>query len=222
MRILLIRHGQTSSNVSGALDTARPGAPLTALGESQARAIPIALQGRTVSGIYVSPLRRTHETAAPLAAELGLAPVEVEGLEEIVAGDLEMRTDSDSVAAYLAAVGHWLAGAGDHRVPGGEGGHEFLGRFDAALRGIAARHGGDDEVVVVSHGAAIRAYAGRLEGNHSREEGEQFLRNTGMVELDVQADGTMRVVSWRVDPLGGPHLADATAHDVTGEGDGSE
>jgi probable phosphoglycerate mutase len=67
VRLLLIRHGQTPHNVTGALDTAFPGAGLTALGEAQARALPTALSGETISAIYASPLVRTQLTATPLA-----------------------------------------------------------------------------------------------------------------------------------------------------------
>ena len=43
MRLLLIRHGQTPSNLKFLLDTAVPGAALTELGERQAAALPEAL-----------------------------------------------------------------------------------------------------------------------------------------------------------------------------------
>ena len=38
MKLVLMRHGQTSANLTGALDTAEPGSPLNAEGERQARA----------------------------------------------------------------------------------------------------------------------------------------------------------------------------------------
>ena len=44
-RLLLIRHGQTTSNVRQALDTALPGAALTDLGWSQAFAAGELLAG---------------------------------------------------------------------------------------------------------------------------------------------------------------------------------
>ena len=39
MRLILIRHGETQSNVDRLLDTAHPGAPLTATGLQQAHAV---------------------------------------------------------------------------------------------------------------------------------------------------------------------------------------
>ena len=38
MKLVLMRHGQTNANISGALDTAEPGAPLNPEGLRQARA----------------------------------------------------------------------------------------------------------------------------------------------------------------------------------------
>jgi len=110
MRLLLIRHGQTPHNITGALDTARPGAGLTPLGQAQAQAIPAAPAGEDVAAIYASPLVRTRLTAAPLAAARGLDVQVCEGLEEISAGDLELRTDDEAVAAYLSTATGWAEG----------------------------------------------------------------------------------------------------------------
>ena len=45
MRLILILHGQTTSNVDGLLDTDEPGAGLTGLGFVQAAGLPDALGG---------------------------------------------------------------------------------------------------------------------------------------------------------------------------------
>ena len=85
MRLLLIRHGQTPSNVDGLLDTARPGPGLTELGERQAAEIPDALKHEAIDGIYVSVLRRTLITATPLIVDRGLDPVEIRRANEAIA-----------------------------------------------------------------------------------------------------------------------------------------
>ncbi len=124
MRLLLIRHGQTPANVRGLLATARPGPGLTRLGRKQAAALAIvladAVAGEQIAAIYVSPLTRTAETAAPLAASLGLDPQVLEGLEEIEAGDLEDRRDMPSVMVYVRTVFGWAAGDLDVRMPGAD------------------------------------------------------------------------------------------------------
>ena len=51
---------------------------------------------------------RTHQTAAPTAEDRGLTPTQLDGLEEIAAGDFEMRSDHDAVAGYIGSVATWL------------------------------------------------------------------------------------------------------------------
>ena len=99
MRLLLMRHGQTHANVSGELDTAHPGVNLTDLGRAQAVAASKALSEVPLDAIYVSSRVRTHQTAAPTAQGRGLELTVLEGLEEISAGDFEMRNDHDAIAA---------------------------------------------------------------------------------------------------------------------------
>ena len=52
MRLILIRHGQTSSNVADLLDTGEPGADLTELGREQAAVLPQSLAGEEVDAVY--------------------------------------------------------------------------------------------------------------------------------------------------------------------------
>lgn len=217
MRLLLIRHGQTPHNVTGALDTAFPGAGLTPLGLAQARAIPEALAAEDVAGIYASTLVRTQLTAAPLAESRAL-DVEVRaGLEEIPAGELELRADSDAVHSYAGCLVGWMRGDLERSMPGGVTGDEFYGRYDTALRTIAKGHDPDDTVVVFSHGAAIRVYtalAARLDPEVSTE---LRIMNTGMGVLDGHPETGWELARWFSEPLGGLELEDRRAHDVTGE-----
>lgn len=101
MRLILIRHGQTPSNVGHHLDTAEPGPGLTDLGHEQARELPAALAGEPIDALYVSTLLRTQQTAAPLAEERGLALRIRRGLREITAGRLEMANDEESIRTYM-------------------------------------------------------------------------------------------------------------------------
>ena len=94
MRLILVRHGQTSSNISRALDTTEPGPDLTNLGRAQAAALPRMLDGTPIEAIYASTLVRTQQTAAPLAAAHGLDVQVRAGLREVSAGELEMRFDA--------------------------------------------------------------------------------------------------------------------------------
>lgn len=214
MRLMLIRHGETPSNVLGALDTARPGPGLTALGEAQAAAIPGALEHEAVDAVYASPLIRTQQTAAPLAESRGLEVRVVEGLEEIIAGRWEMHSDMPAVRAYMETASRWVVGDLDATLEGGESGHEFFARYDTAIERIAAGNPGGT-VAAVSHGAAIRVWAAaRISGIDLDDAAQWRIYNTGMCELDGDPESGWRLVRWVREPLGGIELEDAKALDV--------
>ena len=213
MRLLLIRHGQTPSNVDGLLDTARPGPGLTELGERQAAEIPDALKHEAIDGIYVSVLRRTLITATPLIVDRGLDPVELQGIHEIEAGDLEMRHDHEAYRIYLETAFAWGMGDLDRRMPGATDGHEFFRRFDESIASVTGNN-----AVVFSHGAAIRVWvAGRAINVPPSFAGEHDIQNTGVVELDGSLESGFTLLSWQGTPVGGSDLSDDTAEDPTGE-----
>jgi broad specificity phosphatase PhoE len=217
VRLLLIRHGQTRANIAGALDTAPPGATLTDLGHVQARALVDALDDEPIAAVYASPLLRAQLTAAPLASARGLDVRVQEGLEEIRAGDLEMREDEDSVASYLGSFTAWMHGDLARSLPGMADGHAFLARYDGALRAIADRHASTETVVAISHGAAIRTYTGLRTSADPHDVSERRIQNTGAVTLEGHPDHGWDLQAWSSDPLGGADLVDRSAHDVTGD-----
>jgi probable phosphoglycerate mutase len=104
----------------------------------------------------------------------------------------------------------------DARIPGGENGTEFFGRFDAAIEQITAEH--DGTVAVVSHGAAIRAWTARssvnLDADFSRTH---QLDNTAIVVMEGSPTHGWVTTQWDGAPVGGVELADASAPDPTGE-----
>jgi probable phosphoglycerate mutase len=219
MRILLLRHAQTDANAAGALDTAVPGLDLTELGRAQADAAARALTDRGIDAIFVSVLVRTQQTAAPIAAALGLEPVVLPDLREIAAGDLEMRSDEEARDTYLHTVASWLFGSLDERMPGGETGEEFLRRYDDASAQVVAS--GARCALVLSHGAALRTWVGaRAIDDGSGDWADVALEpmlNTGCIELE-EAEGGWRILGWDNHPIGGDYLEDPTAKDPTGRG----
>ncbi len=217
MRLLLVRHGQTPSNVRGALDTGFPGAALTPLGEAQAAAVPAALGDEDVSAVYASTLVRTQLTAAPLARARGLDVTVCDGLEEVSAGDLELREDPDAAQAYAACVARWMSGDLAAGMPGGTTGHAFHARYDGAVRALLREHRPQDTVAVFSHGAAIRTYVALAVGLDPEVATELRILNTGMAVLDGDPATGWQLTRWRTEPLGGPALSDTRSQDVIGE-----
>ncbi|MYW63438.1 histidine phosphatase family protein [Streptomyces sp. SID8379] len=201
MRLILIRHGQTPSNLKHLLDTDAPGPGLTPLGQEQAAALPEALAQEEIGALYVSTLLRTQLTAAPLAAATGLKPHIRDGIRELIAGDLEMRGDDEAAHVYMTTAFAWSSGDTARRMPGGETGDQALGRFDTVVAEAAAS--GAATVAMVSHGAAIRTWVAARATNVDVEYSRSHpLANTGVVILSGAPEEGWRVLVWEGEPLG--------------------
>lgn len=179
MRLILVRHGRTSSNVGFQLDTAAPGADLDQIGREQADALVDHLADHPITAVYTSNLVRTQQTAAPLATARSLTPTILPGLREISAGDDEMSTDA---TAYIQTLISWLSGDLTAQLAGGETAADFFDRFDQAVAEIHSS--GAEVALLVSHGAALRTWASlRVRGFAERLDGGN-LENTGRFVID--------------------------------------
>ncbi len=201
MRLVLVRHGQTGSNVRRILDSRPPGPPLTDLGLEQAAALGERLASWDVEAVHASHAVRAQQTAAPVAAAHGLALGVVAGVHEVDCGDLEGRADADARARFEEVYASWWQGDLDARLPGGESARDLRARFLPAVDALTA--GATRSVVLVSHGAAIRLAAAALLGETAET---QYVANTGLVVLSPTASG------WTLDhwdtPPPPPHPAD--------------
>lgn len=192
MRLVLVRHGRTASNVHRLLDTAHPGADLDEAGIAQAAALVERLVDIDLQAIYVSPLTRTRQTAAPLAAARGLGLRVLPGLREIAAGDQELWPWWQE---YVGMLGRWARGDLAATRPGGETGEEFFARFDAAVAEIAA--GGHDTALAVSHGAALRMWVGgRVRGFDPASVATRPLGNTAAIVIEGDPERGWTLVEW--------------------------
>lgn len=204
MKLLLVRHGQTEGNVRGALDTALPGPLLTELGREQAQDLVTRLDGEPIVAVYASQAVRAQQTAAPLAAERGLDVQVLDGVHEVAAGDLEGKTDKDSITTYMSVVRRWTLGELDPPILGGETGAQVRARMLDAVARLRAKHeqaDPDGTVVLVSHGGAIRLGGEWLAGNVTAEVANQGLvPNTGIVELVATPTG-WTCLTWADSPV---------------------
>jgi broad specificity phosphatase PhoE len=195
MRLILVRHGQSPSNLTWSIDTTVPGPRLTELGVEQAEALPAALAAEQVDAIYASTMTRAQMTAEPLARVRGLTVQVRDGLREITAGDLEMRNDDEAIKLYLATAFAWAAGDVERRMPGGENGVEAFARFDAVVAEAAQTTAG--AACLVSHGAAIRMWvAGRSDNVDAAFVAANPLQNTGVIVLEGSPGAGWHVESW--------------------------
>lgn len=198
-RLVLVRHGQSYGNVERRLDTRPPGAALTELGHQQARTFaqdwshPIAM-------VAHSAATRARETAAGIAGHLDIGTDEFDGIHEVQVGDLENRNDEAAIDAFEAVYRGWHRGELDVPVPGGETGRQVLDRVVPVLTELRMRHLDDNrwhgDIVVVSHGAAIRLVASVLAGVDSAFALDHHLNNTESVVLSPITDGRWSCVRW--------------------------
>jgi broad specificity phosphatase PhoE len=198
-RLVLVRHGQSVGNVDRRLDTRPPGSELTPLGRDQARAF--ARDGLVRPGLLLhSVATRAAQTAAEISAEVDVPASEVTGIHEVQVGELENRSDDDAVAEFNAIYQRWHEGERDVPLPGGETATEVLDRYLPVLTDLRMRYLDDDEwtgdIVVVSHGAAIRLSAAVLAGVESSFVLDHHLNNTEAVVLAPVTDGRWSCVQW--------------------------
>lgn len=144
MNVYLIRHGRTALQARGGyqgwIDE-----PLSEEGKA-------ALMSMDMTGglVYVTPLRRTAQTAArlfPCARQ-----IMVEDLKEMNFGDFEGRSAEEMKddPAYRA----WVDGQCEGQCPGGESKAEFAERTCNAFAKLvdAALAQGDKDLFIVAHG----------------------------------------------------------------------
>ncbi|UQX89426.1 histidine phosphatase family protein [Jatrophihabitans telluris] len=217
MRLILIRHGQTESNLHHQLDTAEPGAPLTEVGHEQARALVQTLAGESIAVIAASVLIRTQQTAEPLAAARSLPVLVRNGVREIGAGELEMRGDPESGELYMKVAFGWADGDLDVSLPGGPDGATVLSDFDAAVAELSSMLASRQATAVIfSHGAILRTWlAARADNVDTEYAAAHPLSNTAIVTVEGTPRDGWHVLAWEGSPVLGP-AADALA-DPTGQ-----
>ena len=198
-RLVLVRHGQSFGNVDRRLDTRLPGSELTPLGRDQARAF--ARDGLSRPGLLLhSVATRAAQTAAEISAEVDVPASEVAGIHEVQVGELENRSDDDAVEEFNTIYKRWHEGEREVPLPGGENANQVLDRYVPVLTDLRMRYLDDDEwtgdIVVVSHGAAIRLTAAVLAGVESSFVLDHHLNNTEAVVLAPVTDGRWSCVQW--------------------------
>ncbi|MEY8831040.1 histidine phosphatase family protein [Sedimentitalea sp. XS_ASV28] len=157
--LLLIRHGRTEAARPGVSFPMKDGHGDPALhpeGEEQARALATRLAHEPLAAIYVTNLRRTHQTAAPLAARLGLVPRVEADLREVHLGDWDGGLYRIKAAENAPEFQRAFARQEWGEIPGAETTAALHARVRAGLLRIAAAHP-DERVAVVVHAGVVGA-----------------------------------------------------------------
>ena len=151
--IFLVRHGSTDHlghRISGRME----GVGLNPLGRDEAERAARRLSAEGVEALYASPLQRTAETAAPIAAALSLEAQTDDRLLEIDFGQWTGQ-------AFAELEGDprwrdWNTARASTRAPGGETMDEVQARLSDFVAEVRRRHP-DGRVCAVSHADVIKA-----------------------------------------------------------------
>jgi probable phosphoglycerate mutase len=153
----LVRHGES--------EPARPGVPfplvdgqgdpaLSPEGRIQAEKLGERLGKERIDAVYVSTLRRTAQTAEPLAARIGLVPRVEKDLREVHLGEWEgglyrkKVAENDPIAQRMWEEERWDV------IPDAEPAIAFAERARQVIERLAEAHAGE-RLAVFTHGAFI-------------------------------------------------------------------
>ncbi|MFB9634287.1 bifunctional RNase H/acid phosphatase [Streptomyces spiralis] len=157
--LVLLRHGETPLTPqkrfsgSGGTDPS-----LSAVGREQAEKAAVALARRgTIQAVVSSPLARTRETAAVVAARLGLDVTVDDGLRETDFGAWEGLTFAEVRERHPDDLDAWLASADAAPTGGGESFAETATRIAATRDKLVAAHAGRT-VLLVTHVTPIKTF----------------------------------------------------------------
>ena len=186
-RFYLIRHGETDWNKGGRYQ-GWTNIELNDAGKEQARLLGKRFKYIPVDAVYVSPLTRARQTAAPLAEAAELTPVVDEHFKEINFGEWEGHTSAELSEKYGKAYTDFFDDPFSHPMPGEGSFQHVMKRAVAGFNELEERHRGQN-VAIVSHGGLLRVMLVGLLNMTNEFYRKTWMTNTSITVLDVMEDG---------------------------------
>ena len=152
--ILLVRHGQTNSNIDGYY-MGRSDEDLNPEGYSQARKLSVRLTGAFINTIYSSPLKRAVNTASIVAEPHELKTEVVEDLIEIGLGDWQSLHIDEIARSWPDLWRQWRTDPTDVVLPNGESFQQVVKRTVKTVERIAATDAGKT-IAIVTHEIVVK------------------------------------------------------------------
>lgn len=185
-RIFLVRHGETvwhsENRYAGSSDVA-----LTERGHHQARRLAEWSKTAHLSHIYVSPLQRARDTAAPVEQATGLHARVDERLREVDFGIAEGLTATEIKRLFPEAWARFILDPVTHSFHSGEHPDAAAARVHSAVEEIATTCGPQARVLLVAHNTLFRLLLCSLLGVPLSRYRALFpsLRNGTVTELEL-------------------------------------
>ena len=154
-KIYLTRHGQTDFNKQGIVQGSGIDSDLNELGRSQAKAFYEAYGQIDFDKVYVSALKRTHQSVQQFI-DKGIPYEKLADLNEISWGDREgIPVDAEGDAYYRAMLKSWQEGNINVGIEGGESPNQVAKRMRKALTHILS-NSKEEKILICMHGRAMR------------------------------------------------------------------
>ena len=200
MLLRLVRHGESEGNLAGSLQGSRFDTPLSETGRRQAECLAARLAGEEIDAVWASPMIRARETAAAVAAVLGLGVSLDPDLVEFDWGAWSGRPYDGEIEKEVSGVrARWRAGETELSPSGGESPAHAAFRADRFLARLLSS--GSRAPLVVAHGRFNRILMTRLLG-----------RALGRMDEIRQRNGSLSVFEWDGSDPAAPLLLDDISH----------
>ncbi len=187
MELLIIRHGLP---VRRELTEGVADPELAPEGREQADLLARYLESERIDAIYASPLARARETAAPLAAALGVDVRISSGVAEWDQNSPEYVPVEELKAANDPRWQAMLAGEWESD----ESEEDFRARMLDAIETIIGDHQGD-RVAIVCHGGIINGYLSHVLGLADVTRGFFYPNYTSINRVAAASSGERSVVT---------------------------
>jgi alpha-ribazole phosphatase len=154
-RILLVRHADTDWNQAGRIQ-GLVDRPLSEKGLVQARALGRRLAQLPIHAAYASDLHRTSQTAQAILDGRRVTLSTTPELREVSYGEWEGMTYREVKGLYPGQFADMMSRRLDFAPPGGESMTQLIDRVSGFLFRMQQHHS-DETVLLVAHGASLRA-----------------------------------------------------------------
>jgi probable phosphoglycerate mutase len=193
---VLVRHGSSARSPSHGppdLIDGHSDPPLAETGHRQAEAVGERLAHTGAAALFVTPLRRTRETAAPLARRLGRVPVVMPELREVHLGDWEGQLNDrvardDELSKEIFNTERWDV------IPNAESMDVFSDRVARGMERLVEAVGPNAIAVAFVHGGVIAEACRQATG--SQAFAFLYAENGGITRLVRMASRRWALISF--------------------------
>lgn len=190
--IYLIRHGQTDFNKQGIVQGSGVDSDLNHEGLEQAKKFHLAYQHIPFERIYVTELKRTHQSVAPFKTQ-NIPQDIVPEFNEINWGILEGKVpNEENTQTFLSILQKWRNNELDICIEGGETPIAMFERQIAGLNKILKSE--HETILICMHGRAMRSFLCLLTGTELHKMDDFAHDNLCLYVLEEQENSTFSII----------------------------